>query len=60
MQNPDRLIFILFKTELCNVILSCAKVHSSRIGDRLKELSTEEAEVKEFFTEMVDGWSDYC
>ena len=60
MENPQRLIFILFKTELCSVILSSPKVHSSKIGDRLLELSLQEDEVKEFLTEMVDGWSDYC
>jgi hypothetical protein len=60
MQNPERLIFILFKTELCNVVMSCPKVHSTRIGDRLNEISTQEEEVNEFLTEMVDGWSNYC
>jgi hypothetical protein len=59
LSRPDALIYILFKTELVSVIMTCAKVHSSRIGDRLLELSAQEEEVQDFLNEMVDGWSEY-
>lgn len=52
-------MYLIFETELCKLVVRSPMVHLHKIGGRLKELSEQNENVKEYLTEIVDGWEDY-